>query len=110
MALSELDAWPKYLTRSLRGKLSCRPKKIEKLSLRTEYADLPPLVQPHIHFLRDILPRLQAVQHPTRNKVLHIENKLIPVSAEVNEEICWETWTATRALMRKVAVDLPNDF
>jgi hypothetical protein len=85
-------------------------KKVEKLVLRTEYDALPAAVQPHIGLLKDMLPRLQAVQHAWRNKVTHVEDKLIPATAESNEEICWEVLITTRALMRKLAEDLPDGF
>lgn len=85
-------------------------QKVEKLVFRTEYKDLPSVVQPNIAFLKDVLPRLQAVQHAWRNKVTHVEDKLIPTTAEANEEICWEVLIATRALMRKLASDVPAGF
>jgi hypothetical protein len=85
-------------------------QKVEKLVLRTEYKSLPVEVQPNISFLREILPYLQAIQIAWRNKITHVEDKLIPSTAEASEEICWEVLTATRALMRKMASDLPKGF
>jgi hypothetical protein len=81
-------------------------KKIEKYALWTEYKDLPADVQPHIALLKDLLPRMQAIQHAWRNKVSHVESKLIPTETGINKEIANEIMTATQAFMRKLATEL----
>jgi len=85
-------------------------QKVEKLVLRTAPKDAPVAIQPHLDFLRDILPRLQAIQHAWRNKFNHVEDKIIPIDAELKEEVAREVMTATRSFMRKLSEDLPVGF
>jgi len=85
-------------------------QKVEKLVLRTAPKDVPTSVQPHMDFLRDMLPRLQAIQHAWRNKFSHVEDKIVPTDPELNEEIAREVMNATRSFMRKLATDLPVGF
>ena len=38
-------------------------KKLEKYAFRMEFKDLPASVQPHIGLIKDLIPRMQAIQH-----------------------------------------------
>jgi hypothetical protein len=82
--------------------------KLERLTQRTQYQDLPPSIQPHIGLIRKLLPKLHAIQHAWRNKVSHVENKLIPTDA-INEEVATEVMSAVQAFMRMLASELPED-
>ncbi len=82
-------------------------QKIEKIAFRTEYKDVPPGIKPNLAILKDLLPRMQAIQHAWRNNVSHVGDKLIPTSSMFTEEVADEIMNATQAFMRKLAADLP---
>jgi len=81
-------------------------KRVEKYALYTEFKDLPVSLQPHKEFLRQVLPRMQAIQHAWRNKVDHVGSRLIPTEA-TDAKTASEIMTATEAFMRALAKELP---
>jgi len=83
-------------------------QKVEGYVLRTKYEALPPHVQPHIEFLRQVLPRMQAVQIAWRNKISHVGQSLIPNEASITEQVAREIFGATQGLARYIAVELPK--
>ncbi len=82
-------------------------QKVEKIVLRTRFCEVEQSIQPHIPVLTDLLPRMQAIQHAWRNKVSHVEDKLIPIEGRIDVEVASEIMTAVQAFMRKLATDLP---
>jgi hypothetical protein len=80
--------------------------KLDKYAYRTDYKDLPPKVQPNIELIRKLLPKMHAVQHAWRNKIIHVGHKLIP-EGEIGEHVAREIMDATEALMRVLAEELP---
>lgn len=81
--------------------------RLDKLAHRTEYKDLPPCVQPHIELVKKLLPKLHAIQHAWRNKVSHVEDKLIPTDS-ISGDDALEIMTAVQAFMRMLAAELPS--
>lgn len=82
-------------------------QKLEKYALRTEYKDLPPVVQRHREFIREVLPRMQGIQHAWRNKVDHVGDKLVPIQ-QIDPKTASEIMTATEAFMRMLAREFPT--
>jgi len=80
--------------------------KLDKYAFRTDYKDLPPTVKPHIGIIKKLLPAMHAIQHAWRNKVSHVEDKLIPTDA-FNETSALEVMNAVQAFMRMLAEELP---
>ena len=81
---------------------------VERYVLRTKYEELPALIQPHIEFLRQVLPRMQSVQIAWRNKISHVGQQLIPNEASITEQVAGEIFAATQGLSRYLAVELPS--
>lgn len=79
--------------------------KLDKYAYRTEYKDLPATIQPNIESIKRVLPTLHAIQHAWRNKVTHVENRLIPTNG-ISEEIALEIMNAVQAFMRTLATEL----
>ena len=82
-------------------------KYVEKLVLRMKFEDLDPAIQPHRLLLEQLLPQMQAIQRAWRNKISHVEGKLIPVDGSITEPIARELFVAVEAFMRQLAADLP---
>lgn len=81
-------------------------ERLEKLANKTKFEDLPNGVRPHIALIRELLPRMHAIQHAWRNKMLHVENKFIPTGS-VTEEIANDIMNSVEIFMKMLAVDLP---
>jgi hypothetical protein len=80
--------------------------KLEKLTQRTEFKDLPPVAQPHIGFLKEVLPYLHAVKDAWRNRVSHVDERILPKDGYAPENVT-EIYMATRGLMRTLAEKAP---
>jgi hypothetical protein len=78
--------------------------KLEKYAFRMEYDELPDFMKPHRTFIRDVIPRMHAVQHAWRNKVDHAT--LIPIQP-FDETEAKEILGATESFMRVLATQLP---
>jgi hypothetical protein len=81
--------------------------KLEKLAQKTDYEKLPEIARPHINFLKGILPQLHAVKNSWRNKVSHVDIRILPLDG-YTEEIARDIYSATRGLMRKMAAEAPH--
>ena len=53
--------------------------KVDQCAFKTEYKDLPDEVKPYRELLRELSPEMHAIQYAWRNRVMHIENKIVPV-------------------------------
>jgi hypothetical protein len=80
--------------------------KLDKYAYRTEHKDLPVPLQPHIDLIKKLLPKMHAIQHAWRNKVSHVEDKLIPTNA-ITDDMALEIFNAVQAFMRMLAAELP---
>lgn len=81
-------------------------ERLEKLAHKTKFEDLPAGVKPHIELIRELLPRMHAIQHAWRNKMIHVENKLIPTGS-VTEEIANDIMNSVEIFMKTLVAKLP---
>ena len=82
-------------------------QKVEKIVNQTSYKDLDDNIQPHIDFIRSILPQMQAIQRAWRNEISHVGGKLIPQDARIGEPKADEIFRAVQVLMRHLAEEFP---
>lgn len=75
---------------------------------RTKYEDLKPVQQKHRPLLTQILPIMESMQEGWRNKISHVENRLVLMTSEFSPQVAEEILIATRAFMRRLATDLPT--
>lgn len=80
--------------------------KLDQLSLKTEFKNLPNHLKPYADFLKDVLPQLHAVKASWRNKVSHIDDRII-IADVFTEEMALGIYDATLLLMKKLANGLP---
>jgi hypothetical protein len=81
--------------------------RVEKIVLRTKFEDVDPLIKPHRPLLEKLLPEMQAIQRAWRNKVSHVEDKIIPIEARIDEEVANEIMVAVQSFMRDLSKQLP---
>jgi hypothetical protein len=81
-------------------------KKLDQLSLKTEFKNLPNHLKPYADFLKDVLPQLHAVKASWRNKVSHIDDRII-IADVFTEEMALGIYSATLLLMKQLASGLP---
>jgi hypothetical protein len=80
--------------------------KVDKYCFQTKYEDLPDRVKPHRELLKTLIPEMHAIQHAWRNRVSHIENKLIPTDP-IDQTIAREIFTTVEVFMRSLVKRLP---
>ncbi len=80
----------------------------EKYTQRTKYEDLPPSIRPHIELLRTLVADMRSIQRAWRNKVVHIQDRIIPGAPEFLPETALDILSATRAFLRDMAESLPE--
>jgi hypothetical protein len=80
--------------------------RLEKLAHKTKFEDLPNGVKPHIDLIRELLPRMHAIQHAWRNRMIHVENKLIPTGG-VTEEVANDVMNSVEIFMKTLVQKLP---
>ena len=80
--------------------------KLDKYAYHTKYEELPAKVQPHRELIRELLPTMHAIQYAWRNKVDHVENKLIPIET-ITEQESDEIMVAVHGFMRLLADKFP---
>jgi hypothetical protein len=80
--------------------------KIEHLLQKTKFEALPTHVKQHHGFLSAVLPQLHAVKDSWRNKVSHVDGKILP-SDTFTEEMAAGVYGATKLLMQKLEEGLP---
>jgi hypothetical protein len=81
-------------------------QKLEHLQHKTAFKDLPDHLKPYAGFLRDSLPQLHAVKNSWRNKVSHVDDRIVIVDV-FTEEMASGIYDATLLLMKKLANGLP---
>jgi hypothetical protein len=86
-----------------------RPGSIYPSERQAEYKDLPLAVQPHRELMKELIPKMQAIEHGWRNRMIHVENKLVPTDG-IGPEIAAEVMNATKAFMRMLGEKLPLGF
>lgn len=81
-------------------------QKLEHLKQKTEFKDLPDQLKPYAGFLGDVLPQLHAIKDSWRNKVSHVDDRII-IADVFTEEMAVGIYDATLRLMKKLASGLP---
>ena len=76
--------------------------RLETLHRKTNFQDLPDHLKPFRGFLIEILPQLYAVKDSWRNKVCHVDGKIVPLDL-FTEEMASGVYAATLLLMKKLA-------
>ena len=82
--------------------------KAEKFTQRTRYDELPDTLKPHIGFLGTVVADMRGMQRAWRNKVVHVEDKLIIGPGDFPPQVAAEILTSTRAFLHDLAVGLPD--
>jgi hypothetical protein len=82
-------------------------REMNRIVLRVKYQDLKPVEQTHRQFLGQLLPIMESMEQGWRHKISHIDNKLVLVNGEFAPEVASEIVIATRAFMRRLAVEMP---
>ena len=79
---------------------------VDKYCFRAKFEELPADVQKNRALLRELSAEMHAIQYAWRNRVAHIENKLIPVKP-IDHPVATELMTTVQAFMRSLAARLP---
>ena len=82
-------------------------QKLEHLKQKTEFKDLPDHLKRYVGFLSDVLPQLHAIRDSWRNKVSHVDDRII-IADVFTEEMASGIYDATQLLMKKLASGLPK--
>jgi hypothetical protein len=80
----------------------------ERLTQKTKLADLPPDTKPHIDFLREVVADMRSLQRAWRNKVMHVDDKLIPTGSDFDAQDVHDIFSATHSFLRCLAEGLPG--
>ncbi len=81
---------------------------LDKVAYKTEYKDVPDAVKPYLGLVKDTIPKMQAMEHAWRNRVMHIENKLYPADP-FDRPIATDVMIAVDGFMRTLAKGLAKD-
>ena len=73
--------------------------------IKTKFQDVPEEVKPHLPFLKEVLPIMQSIQIAWRNKVSHLDSRIVPDRIEGEAELIMG---AVRSLMNILAAELPE--
>jgi Skp family chaperone for outer membrane proteins len=71
------------------------------------HAELTDLEKQHFQFLEQIQGTVEALKNAWRNKVSHVQGKIVLMTREFNPEVAEEILLATRAFMRGLDSGLP---
>jgi hypothetical protein len=81
----------------------------EKYTQKTEFKDLPDHLKPLIEFLRFVVADMRSLQRAWRNKVSHVEDKLILADVDgIESNDAYQIMIATRTFLERLAKGLPD--
>ncbi len=80
---------------------------LETQVLRTKHKDRSPKVNQHFAFLERVLPEMQAIQRAWRNKVCHVEDRILP-KGSYSDGVAENIMGAVRVFIAELASDLPE--
>lgn len=75
--------------------------------IKTKHEDRTPFERQHYPFLEQVHQTVEALKNAWRNKISHAQGRYVLLSATFSPEIAEEILFATRALMRRLAENLP---
>jgi hypothetical protein len=81
--------------------------KLEQMIQRTKYEHLEERFRPYLPFLKDVVTQLHAVKDSWRNKVSHVDARIVPTETFTGE-LALGVHDATLLLMKKLASGLPE--
>jgi hypothetical protein len=81
--------------------------RLEKI-LKRSYPDRNSVEQQYSKLLEQLLPLLLAIKSAWRDKISHVENKLIWMDTDFSPQMAEEIIVATRGFMRRLAEELPK--
>ncbi|HLZ40609.1 MAG TPA: hypothetical protein VKQ11_06595 [Candidatus Sulfotelmatobacter sp.] len=81
-------------------------QQLEKLALNTKYTDLPVGIQPHREFIKNLLPKMHAIQHAWRNKIDHVGYKLVP-AGEIGGKVAMDIMNAIESFLLTLTEEFP---
>ena len=79
-----------------------------KKILAKKYDQRKTFEQAHSVFIEQINGTIEALQTAWRNKISHVEGRLLLVSKEFSADVAEEIMLATRAFMRRLVLELPK--
>jgi len=82
-------------------------RKLEQFVQKDGYARTPVRLQPYFEFLEQVLTQLHAVKDSWRDRVAHVDTRIIP-SDLFTEEMAMGVHDATLLLMKKLMAGLPT--
>jgi hypothetical protein len=82
-------------------------REIDRILHKTKFADLKLVEQQHFKMLEQLWPLMQGMRDAWRHKISHVENKAVLLTGEFSPQIAEDIIVATRAFMRRLAVDMP---
>jgi hypothetical protein len=80
--------------------------RLQKIMI-TKHQERSPLEQEHFPFLEQIQGTTESLKNAWRNKVSHVQGKLILMTSDFSDEVAEEIIFATRGFMRRLATDGP---
>jgi len=78
-----------------------------KLLLSGGHGSLPVNLSAHFAFLEQVNACVEAMKHAWRNKVNHVEGRLVVMKPEFTPDVAEEIMMASRAFMRRLATEIP---
>lgn len=80
--------------------------KLEDMTQKNKYDHIPEHLKPHIQFMKEVLVQLHAVKDSWRDKVAHVDTRIIP-SETFTPGLAMGAHNATLLLMEKLVNGLP---
>ncbi len=81
---------------------------LERILQKTEYSKLTALEKAHYRLLEQMFPAMLSIERAWRDKISHVANDLILLSGEFHPDVAEDIIDATRAFMRRLAMELPK--
>jgi len=82
-------------------------RELEKI-LKKKYPERSDFEKKHSSFLEQVQATVEALKNAWRNKISHTQGRLTLLSADFTAEITEDILVASRAFMRRLAVEMPS--
>ena len=80
----------------------------EKYTQKTKHEHLPDTLKPHVEFLRTLVADMRSMQRAWRNRVVHVDEKLVLGSGEFTSPIANEILVSTKTFLAHLAAGVPD--
>lgn len=81
--------------------------KLERMTQQTKYDHVPTNLKPFLPFMREVLTQLHSVKDSWRDKVAHVDERIVPIET-FTPELSKDVHDATLSLMKKLVAGLPS--